>query len=451
MLVNSASRADDAEIISESLKLHVAKMFDDMSPSAKHGYFALVNGVRLPPDFNEAVIEALSLTELKSPWPVSDSTSPRQRTWETFGISPRPDAPDNPLQYVLTDSGDYVMNCFACHGGNTYGAVFPGSPNTTFALETLTESVRRVKLKNNLPLAHMDFGSIMMPLGRSIGTSNAVMFGVALMNFRDKDLNVVERLPPAMVHHDMDAPPWWHFSRKTHIYIDGFAEKGHRGLMQFMLVRQNGPEKFKAWEDDFRDVFDFISSVKPPKYPLPIDAALAARGRLVFQKTCADCHGTYGENGSYPEADIPIDEIGTDPIRWQSLTARHRDHYGQSWFAEYGRQKTINDPKGYTAPPLDGIWASAPYLHNGSVPTLRDLMNSEDRPKVWRRTALELDTHNMGFTVERYNEVPAKLDPAEKRWYFDTSIKGKSATGHNYPDALTSEEKNALLEYLKTL
>ena len=49
--------------------------------------------------------------------------------------------------------------------------------------------------------------------------------------------------------------------------------------MQFMLIPQNGPEKFRSWDRDFRDVFAYISSIEPPKYPYPIDASLAERGR----------------------------------------------------------------------------------------------------------------------------------------------------------------------------
>ena len=60
--------------------------------------------------------------------------------------------------------------------------------------------------------------------------------------------------PQSFVHHDMDAPPWWHFHKRPYIYIDGFAEKGHRGLMQFMLIPENGPEFFREHEDEFRDV-----------------------------------------------------------------------------------------------------------------------------------------------------------------------------------------------------
>ncbi len=442
---------DDAQLIRSSLQKHVESMFASMSPEARKGYEHLVGSVYLPADFNELVVDRLSKSTIKTPWPISDHLSDRQRAWTRFGISPRHDDSDKPLQYVLTKSGDYVMNCFACHGGNMYGAVFPGAPNTTFALESLTESVRRIKLREKLPMAHMDVGSVFMPLGSTIGTSNAVMFGVALMNDRDKDLNVLDHMPPSMLHHDMDAPPWWHFSKKTHIYADGFAAKGHRGLMQFMLVRQNGPDKFRRWEEDFRMVYEFLSSVKPPRYPLPIEHEKAARGELVFGKHCASCHGTYGSNPTYPEINVSMAEIGTDPVRWESLTPAHRDHYGQSWFAEYGKQDTLPSPEGYTAPPLDGIWASAPYFHNGSVPTLHDVLNPNDRPKIWRRTDLELDTVKMGLSIERLDQVPSGLGSVERRWYFDTSQKGKSAAGHDFPNELTTDEKEAVLEYLKTL
>src|SRR5690606_32041677 len=132
----------------------------------------------------------------------------------------------------------------------------PGAPNSDFALQTLTADIRRTKLSLGKPLSHMDVGSLVMPLGGSRGTTNAVMFGVALLAFRDAQLNLLPvRLPPRMQHHDMDAPAWWHFRKKQRIYIDGFAPKAHRPLMQFMLVEQNGPEQFGQWEADFRDIF----------------------------------------------------------------------------------------------------------------------------------------------------------------------------------------------------
>jgi mono/diheme cytochrome c family protein len=448
-----SSSSREADGLQQSLASQFSALWETMSPSAQRGYRHLVSNVYLPYDFDEDVLRSIDQEKYPAPFVDSDpSAEERSRTLERFGLARRPDDPSKPLQYVVTPRGEYVMNCFACHGGNLYGATYPGAPNTLYGLESLTDAVRRTKLKLGKPLAHMDMGSIVMPLGTTTGTSNAVMFGVALMNYRDVDLKVhMDRQPALMTHHDMDAPPWWHFHKKQHIYIDGFAEKGHRGLMQFMLVRQNGPDKFRAWEEEFRDVYNFLSELRPPKYPLPIDGALADRGKIVFENNCADCHGTYGQKATYPELLVSLDEVGTDPVRLQSLTPAHRAHYGESWFADYGAQDTRPNVDGYIAPPLDGVWASAPYLHNGSVPTLWHLLNPDKRPTVWKRTHLALDTQNMGLHVETFDDAPSKLKKEEKRRYFDTRVEGKSASGHDFPASLTDDERRQLLEYLKTL
>jgi hypothetical protein len=149
---------------------------------------------------------------------------------------------------------------------------------------------------------------------------------------------------------------------------------------------------------------------------------------------------------------IPIEELGTDPVRLTGMPVEHRRFYRESWFGDFGQLEIEEDPDGYIAPPLDGVWASAPYLHNGSVPTLWHLMNSKERPVVWKRTADGYDQKNVGLEVEVFDHLPEGVDrPDEKRRYFDTRINGKSATGHTYPDDLTDEEKWALIEYLKTL
>jgi mono/diheme cytochrome c family protein len=299
----------------------------------------------------------------------------------------------------------------------------------------------------------MDFGSVFVPLGSTNGTTNAVMFGVVLMAYRDANLVLHKDRPaPKMVHHDMDAPPWWHFQRKKMLYIDGFAEKGHRGLMQFMLVPQNGPQNFRAWEDDFRDVLAYITSLEPPKYPYPIDEKLALAGRAAFQRVCADCHGTYGADRRYPERRVPIDEVGTDRVRLDALSPAHRDAYGQSWFADFGKKANVSNPDGYVAPPLDGVWASAPYFHNGSVPTLWDVLHPSERPIVWTRKDDALDADRVGLQIEKYDELPADANEGwQRRQYFDTRRFGKSAAGHDFPDALSEHERRAVLEYLKTL
>lgn len=424
---------------------------------AQHGYRLLTTKAYLSPDFDQQTFDELWQTweePLRSQAATATLEERRRMAFSRYGLMLAPGSSGPvPLQYVDDGQGNWIMNCFACHGGKVAGRVIPGLPNSHYALQTLTEDVRQTKIREQKPFSRMDAGSLFVPLGGSNGTTNAVIFGVMLLAKRDVDLNVRPNNPsPPLVHHDHDAPPWWHYKKKSHIYIDGFTAKGHRPLMQFLLVPANGPENFHKWEDDYRSIEAYLESIEAPAYPYAIDRALAAQGGKVFQRSCARCHGTYGDAESYPEKLVPLAEIGTDPTRLQALTAEGRSRYQQSWFADHGAKDVIADPGGYVAPPLDGIWASAPYLHNGSVPTLWHVLHPHARPAVWLRSEDGFDQSQVGLEVETFAKLQAAAaTPAERRRYFDTRLPGKSAAGHSYPDELTEAEKTAVLEYLKTL
>lgn len=435
---------------------------------AGRGYELLVNEPFLPPDFPESVFDQVWQVWPKPLREKAAAANPGERrsmAFERYGLTPRAETaahqlPGDPLQYVVTESENggqrsWTMNCFSCHGGTVYGKPYPGAPNNRFALQTMTDELRATKLKLAKPLSRMDLGSMVIPLGSTHGTTNAVVFGVGLMARRDTDLNVIDALPEPFVHHDMDAPPWWHFHKRPYLYIDGFAERGHRGLMQFTLVPENGPDFYRRHEADFKHVYAYLMSLRPPRYEGPVDQDLARRGNQIFNNACASCHGTYGEESHYPNVRVPLEEIGTDPVRLGALPAAGRQKYADSWFAVDAsgqRQETVVDPDGYVAPPLDGVWASAPYFHNGSVPTLWHVLNPDRRPKIWRPINDQLDSESVGLTIEEVERVPlTQTDIAIRRQYFDTTRFGKSNQGHDYPDRLTDEEKTAVLEYLKTL
>ncbi|MFM9067269.1 MAG: hypothetical protein ACKOUR_08075, partial [Planctomycetota bacterium] len=202
--------------------------------AARRGYRFLTEKAYLPPDFTQEVFD-----ESWRSWPEPLRTQAEKATvaerrkmaMERYGITPRPGDPSRPLQYVVNEAGEWTLNCFGCHGGQVAGQVIPGLPNAHYALETLTEETRSVKAELGKSLSRMDVGMFAMPLGTTNGTTNAVMFGVALMAARDAELNVVRTfISPRMVHHDMDAPPWWHFHKRRRLYIDGFVAKEHRSL-----------------------------------------------------------------------------------------------------------------------------------------------------------------------------------------------------------------------------
>ncbi|MDH3591718.1 MAG: c-type cytochrome [Planctomycetota bacterium] len=440
------------------LLLAAAAVFPETpaAPDPALGFDLLLNKAYLPAALDQEAFDAVWQV-----WPeplrsLAKNASPARRrrmAYERYGLDPRPGDPQKrPLQYVVGRDGSWTMNCLLCHGGQVARLVWPGLPNSNLALQTLTSEIRLTKLRMKKKLADMDLGSLVMPLGTTNGTTNAVMFGVALMHGRDQDLKpTIRSRPLEMDHHDMDAPPWWHFKKKKRLYADNFAAKSHRSLMQFMLVPDNSGAQIRAWEDEFRHIFAYLETIRPPKWPHRVDAKLAARGKRVFEKHCARCHGRYGDRPSYPEKVVPLDELGTDPVRLKALRAWQRREYGKSWFTDYGKNPVVVEPVGYVAPPLDGIWASAPYFHNGSVPTLWHVLHPEDRPKVWRRTPRGYDRARVGLEIKELAEMPERLTDAAQRTYFDARVRGKSAAGHTFPDDLTEPQKIALLEYLKTL
>lgn len=423
------------------------------------GYWHLLNNDYVPAQLDQEVWDNLWRVwepKLKKEAEKASDAERRAMTLSRYGLTEAPGREGGiPLQYADDGRGGWVLNCFSCHGGKVNGQVIPGLPNTHIALETLFQEIVETKrLLGREVSAGEAAGSLLVPLGKSNGTTNAIIFGVVLANYRDADLNLhMDRPMPKLVHNDHDAPPWWNMKYKTHLYADGFAGTGHRALMQFMLTPENGPEKFHESEDDFRKIYDWILHLEPPKYPWPIDESLARQGEAIFNQTCAGCHGTYGENPQFPNEIVPIEVVGTDRARLDSLTPEMRAGYEVSWFSNYGEKKAIHDPGGYLAQPLHGIWASAPYLHNGSVPTLYHLFYPEERPLIWRRTEDGYDTEKIGLAVTVYDELPAdaKRNAKERRKYFDTRLFAKSAEGHLFPDELNDEEKRAVLEYLKTL
>ena len=193
-------------------------------------------------------------------------------------------------------------------------------------------------------------------------------------------------------------------------------------------------------EPTFRDIRTYLTSLKAPRYPFPIDAARADRGRAVFETNCAKCHGTYGPGGEYPNKIVDLETIGTDPARALGISDKFVAHYNATWFGE--DYPVDPDLIGYQAPPLDGIWATAPYLHNGSVPDLASLLKSSERPARFRRppsTVFEhYDQARVGWKAEPVETAPdPKMPVHEARFIFDSTRFGLGNGGHTFGDRLS--------------
>jgi len=189
-------------------------------------------------------------------------------------------------------------------------------------------------------------------------------------------------------------------------------------------------------------VQNFLMDLPAPKYAFAIDQALAAKGQPVYAKYCADCHAFGGKRTGTV---IPLAEVGTDPNRNKHWPQSSADAFNK-WADGYPWAfHNFRSSDGYLSVPLEGVWLRAPYLHNGSVPNMRELLLPPDqRSKVFYRGYDVYDQANVGFVS---TGPQAELEG----FRYDTSIRGNSNQGHSYGSDLSAADKQALIEYLKTL
>jgi mono/diheme cytochrome c family protein len=254
-----------------------------------------------------------------------------------------------------------------------------------------------------------------------------------------------------------DMVPLWNF--KAHAgYRYAYHWDGlNTDLREVVLSSAIGDGATTAWVDrdylrwdetdkremsSLRRIMNYISELQPPTFPFPVDQPLAAEGAGVFRAECARCHAPGGQR--FGDV-VPVADVGTDRHRldmWTKPSAAAYNAYaaGRSWgFSNF------RTTAGYVAVALDGLWLRGPYLHNGSVPTLSDLLEPvERRPRLFWRGYDVIDPIKVGF-------VSDGPDAQREGTPHDISRPGNSNAGHTYGTALPAETKRALLEYLKTL
>ncbi len=424
------------------------------APSAERGHKALLERNFTPPTIPIAAYEgAWKVWDPAAKEPPADYAA---RFRKRYGLHPAPYPNDDYPMGLRPARGLFgkalANDCLICHGGSILGKSYVGLGNSTLDFQALYEELAAaVGAPKESPHVFCNVR----------GTNEAGAMAVFLLGLREPDLRLRSPRLDLELHDDLceDVPAWWLLKKKKSMYHTGGGDaRSVRSLMQFMMSPLNPPSAITREEATFRDVRAYILSLEAPKYPFPVNAPLAAKGREVFEATCSRCHGTYGEKWTYPNRIVPLGEIGTDPKRYEGITKKFGDYYNQSWFAhekgDGGYRAIVTD--GYQAPPLDGIWATAPYFHNGSVPTVYHVLNSEARPKVFTRSyrteEADYDREKLGWKVRVLGGPPDPNLPAiERRKVYDTTQPGRGNGGHTFGDKLTEEERAAVIEYLKTL
>jgi endo-cleaving rubber dioxygenase len=366
-----------------------------------------------------------------------------------------------------------------------------------------------------------------------------------------------------------DTPPWWNYSHRSRKFFDAGVSVDATRIVMAAGSTAFGKEFTDHADANARNASTFITSMESPPYPGEIDISLAEEGAVLFHAkdlwaeaansakprplggngSCASCHGAYSpryvNDPEYLETPAlegvaghisPLEVIGTDRARADELTPYLRDAYSTTWWAfpegqpgwvapedKNAIQEMLDDGLppdqrvegacgwergiiGYQAPPLYGVWATAPYFHNGSVPTVAQVLDSSSRPTLWRRPIKSIGTvEGFDLSIERaydherlgwkhdvlacsdmpgdstlncnpvdpeqpsiiqmvegllnqtfnWSSIVSVPDPTpggiDKRLIFDARKLGNSNQGHDFSDALTAREKLAIIEYLKTL
>ncbi|OUR95429.1 hypothetical protein A9Q84_16480 [Halobacteriovorax marinus] len=282
---------------------------------------------------------------------------------------------------------------------------------------------------------------------------------------------------------------WWNLKYKTRWLSDGSIVEGNPILTNFLwneLGRGTDLKELEKWMADNTETIKELTvaafSTKAPRWTdffaaSTIDLPAAKRGEDVFKNRCSKCHGDYEKAWNLPNAselsDIkilettivkyhkktPVKDVGTDPNRYQGMkyfAKRLNDLKISKWM-----NTVVVPQKGYVPPPLVGIWARYPYLHNNSIPNLCALLSKvSERPKTFFQgpaNDIERDFSSecVGYPVG--DDIPKEW-LADTDAFFDTRKPGLRNIGHtkafidsNGNELLTPAQKRDLIVFLKTL
>jgi len=461
-------------------------------------------------------------------------------------------------------SGRIAGTCHMCHSGQVGIPGEAGLPGAIYGSNSLSDI--GVLGRDVLMAGYAGFGPVgpLFTQVRGLGniTNFQVFNAISLAVAPDNLLNYLLMQNSGSTGSE-DPPVWWNYGHRPLKFFDG----GMSSDAQRIVLSADAPigagksvEQALAWiELHDQDAAAWILDLRAPKYPEPVDTALAEQGAILFHSkdlfalpanagrerpkggngSCASCHGAYSprfvHDKNYletPELEgiagyiVPRNLIGTDPQRVDGNDQEVAQTFEKDWFGYPEQAGTDNDcgdqnldrirgdrENGYLAPPLYGVWATAPYFHNGSVPNAWEVLKSSDRKPLWRRQSAPNDTGldvvtgfdpsfqraydkqklgwkyeeiacdvagampfvacdptdpnanplldqvlsaiyangGLAWNVPNLLQIPLTNAQVEQRKIYSTKVYSQSNAGHDFADALTDQERRALIEYLKTL
>lgn len=363
--------------------------------------------------------------------------------------------------------GGVTVTCVFCHSTYIHKKYAPGVQNVFANLQRLTDDLVKVGASTG-----SISGYLINPKHNSIVTSahTGNLFGARLYEFSEskkglvsKPLNLLSAVPWLMTTNPVfdRTAPWYNFGikvkNKVSFYYDGSADPEKTSVITPTLL-PNYMGVGVSLEDTLnhliasyeKPIQKYLATLQPPIYPGKVDNEKVLKGKSIYANECLRCHGLENYQGL-------LRDVGTDPNRKFS---EEQVNYLNKVQGKAAFKVTGN----YVAPPLQGIWVRAPYLHNGSVPTLKQLLSPvQERMACYvvtsdPREEDDYDYHNVGWNVEacpkngsKYQTVLEQNPSKPVRIYDPKGGLGLSNQGHEHGVSLSDADKENLLEFLKTL
>ncbi|APR77852.1 Hypothetical protein A7982_03199 [Minicystis rosea] len=360
--------------------------------------------------------------------------------FEKFGFIPDPndDLPIG-LKRGLHSPTKVHETCAMCHTGKLAdGRIWFGAPNGKL-------DVGRFRVEINKRWVAAGHPSLLTPLAEQ----KALGLGPGRFNAESGDYPYVVAA---------DFPPYFTLSQRTHMnYLGTGANVRTEAYFAIYSFGAGSPNDMTAKvpfpaEERVDAFLAFFGAFAPPAGPA-LDSTLVAKGKTVFETAkCGSCHHPEdiglddvipydkdpsgkdripGEDPAFPKGSIRTDILhrvlvddSVGPDAGAPGDAGTDDGYADLIAFIISHHLSVGQTDGYRTSDLRGLWATAPYLHNGAVPTLEDLLTpAAERPVSWMRD---------GFLV-------------------DTTALGNSNQGHEFGVTLSDADKQALIAYLKSL
>jgi mono/diheme cytochrome c family protein len=380
-----------------------------------------------------------------------------------------------------------TINCFMCHAGVVNGQVVAGMANNHIN----QSDPRNVRTRGD------NFGPYAVwRLGARLDDPASKGLTLASKTTELEKIFDSTPLPP------VDPMPWWlmKYKKKDYWYADAAPTDAGSFSINFTTPHAEMNEHHLDHVQSVAKALAFARETQSPAFPGKLDAQLVERGADLFHgrmppldttgfRACKTCHGSYTRKDNAGDLSAPgswnvdydfshvLRNVKTDPTYNATLQKLKpiADHINklETYMAAQGvppesiPHASVPAGEGYVAPPLVGVWASAPYFHNGSVPTIAAVLNSAARPESWARNhedpfAYDLEQVGMAYkpvsraefddSAERAKGKPFAAQAAiDHGAIYDTTAFGHANTGHTFGDHLSPEERRAIIEFLKSL